>query len=163
MAPAKRSMLLAAGFLFLCATGGGAQSLYRDQWVRITAPQLDLRRQQGHLQWLDADSLVLTASSHRWVVPRHLLTQVDSSRGRRGHALIGVVAGGVVGLAVGAILFSPNSSACEGSGNYAQNCRLYRAGIVAAGAGLGLLVGAQIRTERWVPLRLRSLQFTGPQ
>lgn len=107
-------------------------------------------------------SLVLAAPTHRWVVPRHLLTQVDSSRSRRGHSLLGVVAGGVVGLAVGAMLFSPNTSAREGSGNYAHNCRLYRSGIVVVGAGLGLLVGAQIRTERWVPLRLGSLRFIEP-
>lgn len=161
MARERPAILLAAAFLFLGAASSGAQSLYPDQRVRITAPQLDLRRQPGRLVWLDTDSLVLAAPSRRWVVPRHLLTQVDSSGGRGGHALIGTVAGGVVGLAVGVLLFSPNSSACEGSGNYAQNCRLYREGTVVAGAGLGLLVGAHIRTERWMPLRLGSLQFTG--
>jgi hypothetical protein len=156
------SMLLAAALLLLGAASSGAQSLYPDQRVRITAPQVDLRRQPGHLVWLDADSLVLAVPRRRWAVPRQLLTQVDSSRGKRGHALLGIVAGGVVGLAVGAVMFSPNSSACEGSGNYAQNCRWYRAGVVVAGAGLGLLVGAQIRTERWVPLRLEALRFIGP-
>jgi hypothetical protein len=73
--------------------------------------------------------------------------------------LVGLAAGGAVAFVVGAILFTPNTTGCTGSGNYAENCRLYRAGMVVGGAGLGALVGALVRTEQWAPVALDSLQF----
>ncbi len=147
--------------LQLLPASAGAQMLSQDQRIRVTVQQLELRRHAGRLVWLDADSLILAGSGQRWVVPRHLVTQVDSSRGEHGHALLGLAVGGAVAFVVGAILFSPDSNACTGSGDYAENCRLYRAGIVVGGAGLGALVGALIRTEQWAPVPLEALRFRG--
>jgi hypothetical protein len=149
------SSILCAAVLLLPAP---AQWLHPDQRVRVTAPHLELRRQEGRLLSLDRDSLVLTGSTRHWVVPRHLLTQVDSLRGVRGHALVGLATGAAVGFVVGAMMFTPHTTACTGSGNYAKDCRLYRAGIVVGGAGLGALVGALIRSEQWAPVALDSLR-----
>jgi len=72
----------------------------------------------------------------------------DSARATRGHAVTGLVIGAAVGLVAAYVLFAPGSNACSGSGDYEENCRLYRAGIVIGAAGLGALVGALIRTEK---------------
>lgn len=73
---------------------------------------------------------------------------VDSATATRGHAVTGLVIGAAVGLVAAYVLFAPGSNACSGSGDYEENCRLYRAGIVIGAAGLGALVGALIRTEK---------------
>jgi hypothetical protein len=127
------------------------------QRIRVTAPELGLRHQTGTLLSFDDHSLVFADESQRWVVPRQLLTQLQASRGQRGHTVLGLATGAVVGGIVGAILFTPTTSACEGSGNYEQNCRLYRAGIVVGSAGLGALVGSLIRSEKWGPVNPDSL------
>lgn len=157
----RSAILFGAALQLLLPAAATAQRLYPGQRIRVTAPQLHLERQTGQLQWLDADSLVLAGSAGRWVVPCDILTQVDSLRGVRSHALVGLAAGAVVGFVVGAILFSPESTGCTGSGNYGETCALIRAGIVVGGAGLGALVGALIRTEQWAPVSRDSLQF-GP-
>ena len=155
-----RRILISVASLIMVSAPTAAQWLVAGQRIRVTAPQLSLQRQPGQLQWLDQDSLVMAAGIQRWVVPRGLLTQLDSSRGRRGYPVAGLAVGVVVGFGVGAILFPPNSTACTGSGDYAENCRLYRAGIAFGGAGLGALIGALIRTERWAALPLESVQFS---
>ncbi|PYP37652.1 MAG: hypothetical protein DMD46_05140 [Gemmatimonadetes bacterium] len=130
--------------------------------VSVLGALLQLLPASAGAQMLSQDQRILLAGSgQRWVVPRHLVTQVDSSRGEHGHALLGLAVGGAVAFVVGAILFSPDSNACTGSGDYAENCRLYRAGIVVGGAGLGALVGALIRTEQWAPVPLDALRFRG--
>jgi len=77
--------------------------LSQDQRIRVTVQQLELRRHASRLVWLDADSLILAGSGQRWVVPRHLVTQVDSSRGEHGHALLGLAVAGL-GALVGALI-----------------------------------------------------------
>lgn len=153
-------ILISLALLMMAASPTAAQGLAAGQRLRVTAPQLALQRQVGQLQWLDGDTLILATDVQRWVVPRGLLTQLESSRGRRGHPMLGLAVGAAVGFGVGAILFPPSSTACTGSGNYAENCRLYRAGIVLGGLGLGALAGALFRTERWVSLPVESVPFS---
>jgi len=157
-----RCLIAAAGLLMLSAPAA-AQSLAPGQRIRVTAPQLSLQRQAGQFHWLDRDSLVLAAGPQRWVVPRELLTELDSSRGRRGHFVTGLAVGAAVGLGVVAILAADEAnggSGCSGSGNYAEVCAMAAAGIVVSGTGLGGIVGALIRTERWTALDLGSVQFS---
>ncbi len=79
--------------------------------------------------------------------PAHRI-DIDSTKGTHGHAVTGLLIGAGVGLVAAYVLFAPGSNACSGSGDYEENCRLYRAGIVIGSAGLGALVGALIRTEK---------------
>lgn len=157
----KGSIVLVAALLLLPAPTP-AQELAPGQRIRVTAPQLQLGRQVGELLWLDRDSLLLGAKGLRWAVPPELVTQIDASRGQRRHVVVGLALGAAVGLGVGAILLSPNSNRCTGSGNYGEFCLQMRAGILVGGAGLGALVGALIHTERWAPLRPESVQFMPP-
>ena len=152
-------IIILVATLMMLSTPVTAQWLDAGQRIRVTAPQLSLQRQPGQLLWLDQDSLVLVADLQRWVVPREMLTQLDSSRGYRSHLFAGLAVGAAVGFGVGAILFPPNSTGCTGSGDYAENCHLYRAGIAVGGVSLGALAGALISTERWKPLPLESVQF----
>ncbi len=128
-------ILIAAASLMMLSARTAAQWLAPGQRIRVTAPQLSLHRQPGQLQWLDRDSLVLAGGSQRWAVPRDLLTQVDLSRGHRGHLFAGLAVGAAVGFGVGAILFPPNSTGCTGSGDYAENCHLYRVKTESSGRG----------------------------
>lgn len=133
----------------------GAQELAPGQRIRVTAPEVSLIRQPGSLLSLDASALTLTADTQRWVVPRHLVTQIEASRGRKGHLLTGLLIGTGVGAVAGLIAIEGGSSnMCSGSGNYAQNCWAVMAGSLGIGALLGGVTGALIRTERWevVPL-----------
>ncbi|MGE0353405.1 MAG: hypothetical protein AB7I33_04155 [Gemmatimonadales bacterium] len=126
--------------------------------VRVTPSSLGARAQAGELLWLDRDSLVLAAQGRRWTIPADMVRRLERSRGRRGHPVTGLAVGAAAGLLAGAILFSPGGNACTGSGNYGERCLYYRAGILAGGVGLGALVGALIRTERWEPVALESLR-----
>jgi hypothetical protein len=86
--------------------------------------------------------------SREWLGAKSPVFARPTAPAKHGHAVRGLVVGAAAGFVVGAILFSPNSNACTGSGNYGEHCLLYRAGIVVGGAGLGALVGSLIRTEK---------------
>ena len=73
---------------------------------------------------------------------------VDSTTATQGHAVTGLLIGAGVGLVAAYLLFAPGSNACSGSGDYEENCRWYRAGIVVGSAGLGAFIGSQIRTKK---------------
>ena len=131
-----------------------AQHLEPGQRIRVTAPGLSLDRQAGTLRWLDRDSLVLETDLRRLALPPQEVSHIDRSRGRKGHALLGLGIGAVVGLGTGFLLFQPGSTGCTGSGDYEENCMLYRAGALLGGAAVGALTGALIRTERWEAMPL---------
>lgn len=152
--------VLASGVL--CALVGfplanlAAQDLAPGRRIRVTAPSAQLARQVGAVIRADADTLVFGEATRRWAIARPLITSLEVSGGRHGHTLIGLLAGTGAGLAFGLIAFAPGSNACTGSGDYEKNCMAYRAGTTLAGAGLGALVGALIRTEKWTPASSRS-------
>lgn len=149
-----RSVLASAGVCALVAlplANLAAQDLEPGRRIRVTAPSAQLARQVGAVIRVDTDTLVFGEGHQRWAVARPLITRLDVSGGRRGHALVGLLAGTGAGLAFGLIAFAPGSNACTGSGDYEKNCMAYRAGTTLAGAGLGALVGALIRTEKWTP------------
>lgn len=104
-------------------------------------------------------AILLPSSAHGQRLPterRSELSELHQSYQRfnldsaatRGHAVTGLIVGAAVGLVAAYVLFAPGSNACSGSGDYEDNCRLYRAGIVVGGAGLGALIGSQIRTKK---------------
>src|SRR3990172_5704789 len=82
-------------------TAAGAQRVAPGLRIRVTAPQFNLQQQPGQLVWFDQDSLVVAAARQRWVLPRQLLTQIESSRGRRRHVLAGLLVGAEIGRASG--------------------------------------------------------------
>ncbi|MCU0621092.1 MAG: hypothetical protein MUC69_06275 [Gemmatimonadales bacterium] len=146
------------GAALLCGTAPvAAQQLDAGQRIRVTVPALQLDRQVGSLRWLDRDSVVIDTDLHRLAMAPGQVSRLDVSRGRKGHTLLGLGIGAAVGLGAGFLLFQPGSSQCTGSGDYEENCMLYRAGVMVGGAVAGALAGTFIRTERWEALPLPSV------
>jgi hypothetical protein len=82
------------------------------------------------------------------VVPRGSLTSLQISMGKHGHALLGLLVGTASFAAIGAsVEVDPNDC---GDDSTAFCSRGEAVGAMAFfGAGLGALVGAVIKTERW--------------
>jgi hypothetical protein len=72
-------------------------------------------------------------------------SRVERSAGYRRHTLLGLGLGTLVGLGTGALLYS----GCTTGGEDDGFCGFYYLGAVPAGAVVGAVVGALIRTERW--------------
>ncbi len=116
---------------------------------------------RGTVDAVKADSIVLSAETDqsRMAILIASVTRVRVVRGRRGHLLAGVFVGAAVGAAAGLIAISPEGT-CTGSGNYGALCGGVVAVSVGAGAAFGALVGALVRTERWVPVPLDQLRVS---
>ena len=116
---------------------------------------------RGTVDAVKADSIVLSAKKDqsRMVILIASVTRLRVVRGRRGHLLAGAGVGAAVGAAAGLIAISPEGT-CTGSGNYGELCALAVAVSIGAGAALGALVGALVRTERWVPVPLDQLRVS---
>lgn len=72
-------------------------------------------------------------------------SRVERSAGYRRHTLLGLGLGTLVGLGAGALLYS----GCTTGGEDDGLCGFYFLGAVPAGAVVGTVAGALIRTERW--------------
>ena len=79
------------------------------------------------------------------VIPGDPAMRLEVSAGRRGHTLLGLGVGTLTGLATGAALVSSCTTGSEDDGL----CNIYYLITVPAGAGLGSILGALIRTDRW--------------
>jgi hypothetical protein len=156
------SWIVLAVFVCACIPHlAAAQELSSGQRIRVTAPEVPLVRQPGQLLSFDRQALTLAADSQRWVVPRHLITELEASRGRKGHAVTGLLVGAGVGVVAGLIAIEGGSSnMCTGSGSYAKNCWAVMAGSVGIGALVGGVTGAFIRTERWAVVAPDALPAT---
>ena len=75
--------------------------------------------------------------------------RIDRSAGYRRHTLLGLGAGALMGLGTGAVLVSGCTQG--GRGEDDGLCNIYYLVTVPAGAGLGTLIGALTRSERWQP------------
>jgi hypothetical protein len=73
--------------------------------------------------------------------------RLERSAGYRRHTLLGLGLGSLVGFGAGAVL----ASGCTQGGRGEDDglCNLYYLVTVPVGAGVGTLVGALTRTERW--------------
>lgn len=72
-------------------------------------------------------------------------SRLERSAGYRRHTLLGLGLGSLVGLGTGALLYS----GCTTGGEDDGLCGFYYLAAVPAGAALGTVVGALMRTERW--------------
>lgn len=106
----------------------------------------------GRLIALQGDSLVVeTVDRSPQTIALGGGTRVDVSTGAHGHALLGVLGGAVAGLVAGEVLATSEGGCSSGIGG-GEMCGMYDVIGLAAGAGLGALVGALIRTEGWRPV-----------
>jgi hypothetical protein len=75
-------------------------------------------------------------------------SRFERSVGYRRHTLLGLGVGSLVGLSTGAGLVA----GCRRGAQTTRLCGIYYLFAVPAGAALGTLIGALIRTERWEPV-----------
>jgi hypothetical protein len=110
------------------------------------------------------DEGALTLASDGGGVPLKLplasITAADASLGRKRHTLQGAAVGAAVGLALG-LGYSVNPDDCGvNSENFCSRGEALAGGSLG-GAGLGALVGALIKTDRWAPITLRAANARG--
>jgi len=111
----------------------------------------------GTLVALDADSLVIRGSVDARRLSLASVEHVDLSRGRKSHARLGAGIGLLVGAGAGAL------ASCDNENNQSDLVPIQCIAMgAAAGALLGAVTGALVRTERWeqIPLDRLRMSFT---
>ena len=135
------------------------------------APGARIRVQQGSqtvtgtLLSLDSAGLVIvTGKADSVTVPRASITAVEVSTGTRSHAGKGALIGLGTGLLTGVVVGIASSGSDDGdffdfsSGEWAAGVGLTGAVI---GTGVGAIVGAVIRTDKWAPAVLPTVGIRG--
>lgn len=105
---------------------------------------------------LKADTLVLDARDgvETLEVPLALVKKVEVSRGKKSNIGPGAIAGGLTGAVFGAICASgPGGYSCGGS-----DAKVVALAITAAGTGIGALIGAASKTDRWEEVPLTDIR-----
>ncbi len=120
--------------------------------VRVTAPSVRLQRHAGTLTRFTGDTLVVGGRR----VPVALVTRFEIFRGRRSQAgrgaLIGAAVGAVVGAGFGLVSGDDRPSrGCLVCFDFTAEEKAVIGGVFLGGAGalVGLVSGALIRTDRW--------------
>jgi hypothetical protein len=85
------------------------------------------------------------------------IERLDLSRGRHGHALIGLGIGAAGGVLVGALVGAAAASSGPLRINSGDGAAVGAIVVGAVGAVVGTVVGAVIRTERWHTVWMRSV------
>lgn len=131
-----------------------------DSRVRVTTRASPGHEFVGNIDSWDGTSLGLSQPEYETqTVPLSYVVKLEISRGRKGNAGTGAWIGTVAGLVAGviaAIVFEPENDAYG----------LGRIAIVTystlAGAGVGTLTGALIKTEKWEEVPLPASTLQGP-
>jgi hypothetical protein len=135
------------------------------------APGARARVQQGSkavtgtLVSLDSAGLVIaTGKADTVTVPRASITAIEVSTGTRSHAGKGALIGLGTGLLTGVVVGIAASGSDDGefldasSGEWAAGVGLTGAVI---GTGVGAIIGAVIRTDKWAPAVLPTVGIRG--
>lgn len=124
--------------------------------VRITVDRPSKHSHFGTLVSADADSLRFTTDSTGVVaIPTASVTRLERSRGRHSNAGRGAVIGGVIGGAAGIILGIAASADESSYVDTGPEGVLFATAILGAtGAGLGALIGAASKRDRWEPVAI---------
>jgi hypothetical protein len=121
-------------------------------------------RAEGPLLGLEADVITLGAPGPTSRYALDELGGLEVSEGRRGHARVGAGAGFLAGIGAALVVLNSGGSTapCDRARNQdamsAGECIGWKAAGGIAGAALGALVGALIRTERWRDVPLETLR-----
>ncbi len=150
---------------FAIATAQDSLPVRAGDRVRVTAPDLGIRKQAGRFEALRADTMVVAVADSTMTFPVAFVTRLEVSRGQKSRAGqgagIGLVGGGLLGFLI-------SSGTCSGESfliRTREACiRVSTVGGAVVGTFLGLAVGAVIMTDRWqeVPLDRVRVSF-GPQ
>ncbi len=136
------------------------------QRVRVTAPDLGIRKQVGRFETLRGDTLVVAAADSTMTFPVTSVTRLELSWGQRSLARRGAGIGFLSGATIGAIIgFAAGDD---------TNCYFIcftaedkaTAGVIVLG-GIGALIGLAVgshKTDLWEEVPLDQLRVSvGPQ
>jgi hypothetical protein len=153
-------VLVTAGLIAAAPAHSWGQSFRVGDRIRVKAPPGLPDPQPGQLSSLDPTSLTLQAGARdlggagaewrEWVIPLEVIAELEVSEGERGHPGLGAVIGGALGLVV-ALIGGGDPNECHVGGG---ECLLFYAGLPVGGGLVGGLVGAAVRTERWISVPL---------
>jgi len=148
-----------SALLDLVVEGGQtAPTLAPGSRVRVEAPAVHGGALIGQIEALDAASLRVQLQTGGVItVPRDAIVRIDTSEGRRPNKLRGAVIGGCVGLVGGLVVAAQSREEDDRSFSPGFDRSVEVIGtltLAGVGAGLGTLVGAMIRTERWQEVQL---------
>jgi hypothetical protein len=108
---------------------------------------------------MDDHAITVTSGKQTLTIPKGGITRLEVSFGKRGHARTGAIVGGALALVSLVALCADENEDCGSEPGGAA--LLGAVGVVAYG-GFGALVGAVIRTEKWVVVPVGT-PTTGPQ
>ena len=130
--------------------------------VRVTAPDQALSKYTGTLAGVYGDTLRLDTLH----VPLQSVTRLDVHRGQKSKAGTGALIGAGVGAAAGVItalvVCAEDNRDCEnaGSGLTAAAALVLGVGGALLGAGLGAVVGSNVKVDRWEEIPLDRLRVS---
>jgi hypothetical protein len=130
-----------------------AQTLSPNARVRITTDQ---SRTVGVFVEATGESIALRpeGSDEVLTIDLEAVRRVETSLGKRSHAGKGVLIGGLIGAGVAALV-NANREASDFLVEDREGLTVIMSTV--AGVGLGALVGAMIRTERWDDVDMEKL------
>lgn len=164
MRPAQLALLFALSAALVAPGVARAQDVSVGTRVRVSAPEFKVDRRTGTLTRLTADSLSVDFGGRLppLMVAIDRVSRLEISTGKdRGAGFfrgagIGIVAGIVAGLGVGAIMEGDCTSGPDG----AFPCSLVYLVAIPGGAAVGLITGGIIGAvnppDRWKQVSLRS-------
>ena len=146
---------------------GSASPLTPGARVRATArePGRVERTLVGSLRTFDSEKLTLSTdeSGNFVALPRPTITRLEISRGRKGHTVMGLLLGTVLGLSAVALKDAGCEPDCDDTSTG------FIVGAVAGGALVGAGIGTMVRSERWEslpwavgPARRAGARSSGP-
>ena len=119
----------------------------------------------GRLVMSQADAITLETAESTTSYALGTVSQLQVSRGYRSHALVGAGAGFLIGAGVTYLVLNAggSTSPCDQSANQDAMSSGECLGLAAlgglGGAGLGALIGALVRTERWQDVPIERLRI----
>jgi hypothetical protein len=130
--------------------------------IRATAPTLSPSPLVGTVVAFEANSLMVQRGTGTRRLSLASLTRLEMSQGRRSHAALGAGIGLLVGAGVGAVIGSGCKAIIVPVSSEGGCIAVGAAVIGGAGALVGAVTGALVRTERWaeVPLDRLRVSFT---
>ena len=139
--------------------------------VRVTAPDLGIRKQAGRFAALRADTLVVAVADSTMTFPVASVTRLELSRGQKSYGGAGARIGFLSGAAIGAIIGFTEGDECRlictrSANPLSAEARAVLGAISLGGIGalIGLVAGRLHKTDLWEEVPLDQLRVSvGPQ